>query len=71
MGDTRDIVRRRFGRNFEQPCGNPNMIECALLECQIAGRCQLLPNMDDILTEQSKVRVLRPAIRQASGGSGT
>ena len=37
------IVSRRFGPGYDKPCRNPNMIECAMPECQYANRCRLLP----------------------------
>lgn len=36
-----EIVWRRFGPGFEKPCSDPNMIECAAVECQQANRCRL------------------------------
>lgn len=36
------IVRRRFGPAFEKPCDDPNMIECAMWECQERNRCRRL-----------------------------
>lgn len=35
-----EIVNRRFGRNHEQPCDRPEVLTCALWECQKAGCCQ-------------------------------
>ena len=33
-------VWRRFGRNHEKPCRNPDVLTCALPRCQYAGECQ-------------------------------
>ena len=35
------IARRRFGRDHEKPCCNPNVLTCALWECQKNDRCRL------------------------------
>jgi hypothetical protein len=34
------IVRRRFGRDHDRPCNNPDMLTCAMPECQYADACQ-------------------------------
>ena len=34
------IVKRRFGRDHEWPCNNPNVLTCAQPECQYANACQ-------------------------------
>ena len=39
-----EIVLRRFGSRFEKPCNNPNMLECAMVECQTANRCVRYPS---------------------------
>lgn len=36
-----EIVWRRFGRDHENPCNNPNVTTCALWQCQVANACQL------------------------------
>jgi hypothetical protein len=44
------IVMRRFGRNHEKACNRPDVLTCALLECQSANECQAarpLPESDD------------------------
>lgn len=35
------ITERRFGRDHDQPCKNPNMISCRRPKCQNANACQL------------------------------
>lgn len=36
-----EIVRRRFGAEFPgRPCADPNVIECALWDCQVRDRCK-------------------------------
>ena len=34
-----EIVTRRFGRDFDKPCDNPNVLECALWPCQVKDKC--------------------------------
>jgi hypothetical protein len=34
------IVHRRFGRDHSKPCNRPNVLTCALWECQRANECQ-------------------------------
>lgn len=34
------IIRLRGGPGNDFPCNDPNMIECAIWECQKEGRCQ-------------------------------
>ncbi len=36
---TRRIAGRRFGPTFNKPCNDPEVIECAMWECQLANRC--------------------------------
>lgn len=40
MATEYEIVRRRFGRDHEQPCNDPNVTTCARWACQAAGCCQ-------------------------------
>ncbi|MGY4622000.1 hypothetical protein ACVWZ4_007227 [Bradyrhizobium sp. USDA 4472] len=37
------IVSRRFGSRHEKPCNNPNVLTCAVWECQKADCCQRWP----------------------------
>jgi len=39
-----EIVARRFGSRFDRPCNNPNIVECAMWECQQANRCARYPS---------------------------
>lgn len=34
------IVKRRFGPGFSKPCVRPDVIECAMWECQVKDRCR-------------------------------
>ena len=34
------IVARRFGSRHEKPCARPDILTCALWECQSINRCQ-------------------------------
>lgn len=38
--DKKDIVKRRFGSLHDKPCNRPNVLTCALWECQKADTCQ-------------------------------
>jgi hypothetical protein len=38
--DWNEIVWRRFGRNHDKPCQRPEILTCALVECQKANCCQ-------------------------------
>jgi hypothetical protein len=35
-----DPVWRRFGREHDKPCRRPEVLTCALCECQRANECQ-------------------------------
>lgn len=37
-----EIVKRRFGRDHTEPCGDPTTITCAKWECQKRNRCKHL-----------------------------
>lgn len=43
------IYQRRFGSKFSEPCANPNVIECALWECQKNNRCKSLSDFTRVL----------------------
>lgn len=34
------IVRRRFGRDHKRRCNRPEILTCAMPECQYANKCQ-------------------------------
>jgi hypothetical protein len=36
-----DPVWRRFGRDHDKPCRDPQITTCAMWKCQIANECQL------------------------------
>lgn len=36
------IVRRRFGRDHDRKCARPEILTCALFECQQRDRCRLM-----------------------------
>jgi len=36
----KEIIQRRFGSRHDLPCNNPNVLTCAMWECQKAGSCQ-------------------------------
>ena len=36
-----DWARLRGGPGWDYPCDNPYITECALVQCQKAGRCRL------------------------------
>lgn len=40
MTETREITSRRFGHAFERPCQRPEIVECAMWECQVASICR-------------------------------
>lgn len=40
MDNVNEIVRRRFGSKYSNPCNDPNVVECAIWSCQKAGFCQ-------------------------------
>lgn len=33
-------VHRRFGRDHEKPCKRPDVLSCAMVECQMADECR-------------------------------
>lgn len=35
-----EIVQRRFGKEHDRPCHRPNVLTCAMPECQYANACQ-------------------------------
>ncbi len=35
------VLARRFGRDHNRPCENPNILTCAIWECQRRGICRL------------------------------
>ncbi|QFT31833.1 hypothetical protein FIV00_15175 [Labrenzia sp. THAF82] len=43
--DWNEVVWRRFGRRHEKPCLRPEVLTCALWECQKAGCCQAEKSM--------------------------
>jgi hypothetical protein len=34
-----DPVRRRFGRDHDKPCNDPNVLSCSRWACQSINRC--------------------------------
>lgn len=34
------IVSRRFGRDHKKKCNDPNVLTCAMSECQNANKCR-------------------------------
>lgn len=38
--DLDEIVRRRFGRDHAAPCKRPDVLTCALSQCQHANECR-------------------------------
>lgn len=38
-----EIVSRRFGPEHERECQRPQIVTCALWECQVANVCQYDP----------------------------
>lgn len=37
------IVRRRFGRDHDKPCARPEVLTCAMWDCQVRDRCRFPP----------------------------
>jgi hypothetical protein len=35
-----EITARRFGRNHDRPCNDPNTLTCSFYECQKCNECQ-------------------------------
>lgn len=62
-----DIVRRRFGRNHDKPCNKPDVLTCALWECQNADQCQwkASPEMRHLTVAEQQImhRALRRSVR--------
>jgi len=38
-----EIVKRRFGSRHDKPCARPEVLTCAMPECQLANRCRHNP----------------------------
>ena len=38
------IIARRFGNRHSRPCNDPNVLTCAMSECQWADECRLCPS---------------------------
>ncbi len=57
----KEICWRRFGPKFEKPCGNPEVIECAMWECQERNRCKHLVGKRD------GIRIAKPSDAQHTG----
>lgn len=69
MSETSEIVSRRFGPKFERKCERPEVIECALWECQSVGFCQhsQQARMAEVLCQQAARPIgIRPAPRRSA-----
>ena len=53
------IVWRRFGRNHDKPCKRPDILTCALWECQKANECRVdeihRPRVTQILCDDAEI----------------